>query len=138
MMKKSKLASAFNEKQIEILVDLFSYGRSWDWYIPPIKESLMKLLLCYIKSEDVEENKDEREKVADNIYVINDLLDKFLLFEGARTPPVKEEPVCIECLKKEGVIELLESELAQKEKRIEGLITGTTNEITDCKIVVMK
>lgn len=136
-MKKNKLASEFNEKQIQILNDLFSYGRSWDWYIPPIKESLMKLLLCYIKSEDVEENKDEREKVADNIYVLNDLLDKFLLFEGARTPPVKEEPVCIECLKKEGVIELLTQQSSQKDKVIENYITGAGSE-TNCKLVVMK
>jgi hypothetical protein len=134
-MKKSKLGSDLNEKQIQIINELFSYGSSWDEYIPPMKETLMKLLLCYIKSEDIEENKEERDNVAYNVYILNDILDSFLKVEGARTPPDKEKPVCIECLKKEGVIELLTEQSSEKDKRIKGLITGAG---PDCKLVVLK
>lgn len=134
-MKKSKFAEDFNENQIKILIDLFSYGNSWEDYIPPVKETLMKLLLCYIKSEDVEENKEQRDEVAFNIYILNDILDKFLLIDGARTPPLKEKVICKECLKKEGEIEALEWIKSEQNKRIEELITGSAS---DCKLAVIK
>jgi hypothetical protein len=135
MMKKNKLASEFNEKQIEILTKLFSQFNCWDEYIPPIKETLMKLLLCYIKSEEIEENKVERDNMAINVYMLNDILDQMLLFERVKTQLVKKEEICKECLKKEGEIKALEWIAAEKDKRINELITGSSD---NCKMVVIK
>jgi hypothetical protein len=135
MMKKSKLASEINDKQIEILNNLFSHGSSWEEYIPPIKETIIKLLLSYIKSEEVEENQEERENVAINVYLLNDILDQIMLFEKAKTPPVKKDDFCRECLKKEGEIEALEWISSEKDKRIEELITGNSPE---CKLIIVK
>jgi hypothetical protein len=134
-MKKSKQASQFNEKQFEILNKMFGFG--WDWIenIPSIKNTILKLLLCYVNSEQIEGCKEERELTAFHITHLNDLLENILLFENAATPPIKDDDFCIECIKKEGEIEALESICAQKEKRIEELILGSSYE---CKLVILK
>lgn len=81
------------------------------------------------------DNENERERMTSDIYILNDLLSRILLFESVRTRPVKKDDFCKECLKKEGEIEALEWISSQKDKRINELITGTSD---DCKLAIVK
>ena len=52
--------------------------------------------------------------------------------------PQHEPDFCVECLKKEGEIEMLEQMCAMKDKRIEDLLIKISSGSDDCLVVTMQ
>ncbi len=137
-MTDSENGLNLNPEQVEILKSFNFLGLSA--LLPDVKNTLIKLMLSYIKSEEIEGDKEERDNVAFHIYLVNELLDDVSKFEAAGKAPVDQDPAdddpgfCKDCVRKEGVIEVLEKENKKLQERIEGLILGNTP-VSDCKVV---
>lgn len=127
-----KVVIDLNEKQLDLITSMLYMD--WPENAPLIKDTLLKLSNAYIRSEEIEaDSQEERKEVSWHLELLmmnlNDLKEIALASDetdhsdtvlNSRCQGTIEHE-CQECLKKDGIIELLEEQLKAKEVRINEL-----------------
>jgi hypothetical protein len=118
-----------SKKQFEILSDL--KWSDWSEHSSDAKSLIDELFLCFFKSTDSDDLPSERRKdIAFIIWLLKKTIDDLHNLDKAGDIPENENTEdhrtkpgeCIECIKKQAEIDLLQEQLTAAEKRVNELI----------------